>query len=56
MIGKDFLVGAIASVGIITTLAIGVASMNNNHITLKNTLVSTSIIGINSIIGMFAIA
>lgn len=56
MINKDFLIGSVAVCGITSALAIGLSSINNNRISVKNTIISTSIIGINSIIAMFNIS
>ena len=56
MIGKDLLIGSVAICGIASAFTIGLASINNNRISVKNTIISTSVIGINSIIAMFTIS
>jgi hypothetical protein len=56
MIGKDFLIGSVAAYGITSVLAIGLASLNNSRITVKDTIVSTVVIGVNSIIAMVTIS
>jgi hypothetical protein len=56
MLGKDLLIGSVAVCGITSAFAIGLVSINNNNISVKNTIISTSIIGINSIIAMFTIS
>jgi hypothetical protein len=56
MIGKDFLIGSVATCGITSILAIGLTSLNNNRINIKDTILSTTVIGINSILAMFAIS
>jgi hypothetical protein len=56
MIGKDFLIGSVAACGITSALAIGLASLNNSRITVKDTIVSTVVIGVNSIIAMVTIS
>jgi hypothetical protein len=55
MIGKDFLIGSVAACGITSILAIGLTSLNNDRITVKNTIISTAAIGINSLVAMFTI-
>ena len=56
MIGKDFLIGSVSACGITSALAIGLASLNNSRITVKDTIVSTVVIGVNSIIAMVTIS
>ena len=56
MIGKDFLIGSVAACGITSVLAIGLTSLSNNRITVKDTIVSTVVIGVNSIIAMVTIS
>jgi hypothetical protein len=56
MIGKDFLIGSVAICGITSVLAIGLSAIQNNRISVQNTIISTSIIGVNSIVAMFTIS
>jgi hypothetical protein len=55
MIGKDFLIGSVAACGITSVLAIGLTSLNNSRISVKDSFISTAVITVNSIVAMFAI-
>ena len=50
---KDIMISVIGATSIFTILAIGLSS---NNLSLKNTVIATTTVTVNSIIGMFCVS